>query len=502
VTEISHDAAVIAKPRKRGRRKFVIIGGGILAIVFLIACLYGFLKFYGRYQLAAAIAEADRSDPNWRIEDIEANRAVCPDDENSILVVEAAATLLPKPWPVWPAPEAGDDAQYRVRVQEALASGLENARVGERLDDRMMEALRAELTRASPAVEKARTLAKLPNGRKMLTWSPDLMGTLTPHFQDMRDVVLLLSYHSMLLAQEKKMNEAFEACRAAMNASRSVGDEPMAISQLVRVACRNAAAHSMERVLGLGDVSENTLSETQRALEQESEQNLFLYVARAERAILNGFLERLETGKLPMTTVQGMVGSRLNSGTLPSMDDMEMLFLANAPETQHAPMLRFLTRIVEASKLPPGERRPMLRVLEAEAPNEPLLVRLLMPAFGKMELGCVRSTAELRCATVMLALERYRQATGKWPDSLHSLAPRWIAKVPVDPFDGKPVRYRRFEQGVIVYSVGMDEIDNGGELEKPDGSQGADLGFRLFDPRHRRRTARKFELPKPAVQEN
>ena len=491
MTETTHHTAPLVNPRRRGRRKYVIVGGGILAIVVLIASIYSFLKFYGRHQLAAALAEADSSDPNWRIEDLEANRAVYSDDENSILVVEAAAKLLPKPWPVWPAPEAADDAQYRVQVERAVATALQDAKVGEQPDDRIMEALRAELKRASPALEKARSLANLPNGRKMLTWTPDVMGTLTPHFQDIRDVVQLLSYDSMLLAQENKMNEAFRDCRAAMNASGAVGDEPMGISQLVRVACRSMVVHSMEKILGLGAVSDKTLSETQRALEQESEENLLLYVARGERAMLNGFLERVESGKVPVNTIRGMVGSRLRSGTLSSMNDVEFALLAHTPESQHAAILRFLTRIVEASKLPPEERRPALRVLEAEVPNQPFLVRMLLPAFGKMEPAFVRSSAELRCAAVMLALERYRQATGKWPDSLESLVPRWIAKVPVDPFDGKPLRYRRFDQGVIIYSVGMDEVDNGGELEKPDGSQGADLGFRLFDPQHRRRAAKR-----------
>jgi len=34
--------------------------------------------------------------------------------------------------------------------------------------------------------------------------------------------------------------------------------------------------------------------------------------------------------------------------------------------------------------------------------------------------------------------------------------------VPLDPFDGKRMKIKRTEHGLIVYSIGPDEIDNGG----------------------------------------
>ena len=48
--------------------------------------------------LQEAVAEADRLDPHWRLEEIEANRIKIPDDRNSTLQVMKVRSLLPKGW--------------------------------------------------------------------------------------------------------------------------------------------------------------------------------------------------------------------------------------------------------------------------------------------------------------------------------------------------------------------------------------------------------------------
>ena len=94
-----------------------------------------------------------------------------------------------------------------------------------------------------------------------------------------------------------------------------------------------------------------------------------------------------------------------------------------------------------------------------------LLTKILVPALGRILEIDVRTTAQVDCAIVALGIERYRLAKGSLPKELAELAPRYIDKVPIDPFDGKPVRYKLTEPGYIVYSVGADGTDEGG-LEK------------------------------------
>ena len=58
--------------------------------------------------------------------------------------------------------------------------------------------------------------------------------------------------------------------------------------------------------------------------------------------------------------------------------------------------------------------------------------------------------------------------------------------MPLDPFDGKPLKFARRADGVTVYAIGTDGQDDGGAIPaKPDGRKGQDVGIRLFDPASR-----------------
>ncbi|TSA53855.1 MAG: hypothetical protein D4R45_04950, partial [Planctomycetaceae bacterium] len=74
-------------------------------------------------------------------------------------------------------------------------------------------------------------------------------------------------------------------------------------------------------------------------------------------------------------------------------------------------------------------------------------------------------------AQTSLAVERYRLAEGRLPQSLNNLVPAYIEAVPADPYDGHPLKYRTLETGFVVYSIGDDRSDDGG-AERGKGERG------------------------------
>ncbi|NOZ40003.1 MAG: hypothetical protein GXP24_07240 [Planctomycetes bacterium] len=75
-----------------------------------------------------------------------------------------------------------------------------------------------------------------------------------------------------------------------------------------------------------------------------------------------------------------------------------------------------------------------------------------------------RAKSKLLC--VELALLTFRGDQGNFPRKLDELVPKYLAVVPVDPFDldSGPLRYRREEDKYVLYSLGWNGRDDGGVL--------------------------------------
>ena len=70
-----------------------------------------------------------------------------------------------------------------------------------------------------------------------------------------------------------------------------------------------------------------------------------------------------------------------------------------------------------------------------------------------------------RVVVAATALKRFELKHAKLPATLAELTPEFLASLPIDPYDGKPLKYHPNDDGTFVlYSVGDDGIDNGGDV--------------------------------------
>ncbi len=79
-----------------------------------------------------------------------------------------------------------------------------------------------------------------------------------------------------------------------------------------------------------------------------------------------------------------------------------------------------------------------------------------------------QAEAERRIIITALALERFRVKFGNYPETVQALAPDFLPSPPIDFMNGQPLRYWLNEDGhFLLYSVGLDCVDNGGRMESP-----------------------------------
>ncbi len=496
-----------ATPRHRWRRlvshalllvSALIVGGGWLFVAVM------------NHRLNAVLAETDRLDPGWRLEDLDAKRPVIPDEENSALTVAAAVRKMPPRWPEWdyPLPQlerlplpAGADLPPEPPGEGMLgaadvADPAEEAR-GQfytrlcalqppvRLTTEQADGVRAERIRAADAVALARSLVHQPRGRHPDSRSKDRSKTASLIFQDTRQAARLLQFDALLRAADGDLESALASCVAMLNAAASLHDEPALNHQQNVIAVRALAVAQIERVLAQGEPPVAPLAALQARLAEEAERPVNLVGTRGERADMDRLMEAIQNGDMTLSEAHRLKG---RGGKGRAIDDPFLLYVPGAVAASRAAMLRRMNEAIAIMKSPTEQQESLLQKWEADAMNESVLVRELCPVLIKVFAAGWRSQAQFRCAAVALAVERYRRKHGRWPEALSDLAPAFLKAVPTDPFDGQPLRYRKDKEGVVVYSVGQDRKDDGGAFDTLNSDRlGTDLGFRLWESDRRGR---------------
>lgn len=78
-----------------------------------------------------------------------------------------------------------------------------------------------------------------------------------------------------------------------------------------------------------------------------------------------------------------------------------------------------------------------------------------------------------------IASERHRLEKGDYPESLPLLVPEYLEAVPSDPFDGQPLRFKKSQQEVVLYSVGINGVNDLGDATKDEKGVKRDIVLRI-----------------------
>ena len=339
-----------------------------------------------------------------------------------------------------------------------------------------VRSLRGARDAMQPVLADARGLADLPDGRFPITWTVDGLSTRLPHLKIMPQVATLLCYDALVRARDGELDGALLSCRAVLNAGRSVGDEPLLVSQSRRMLIREKACRQIEYTLTHGEAPAAALAELQHHLEAEDAQPLLWLGFRGERACADRFLEWIGSGRLTEKEIRN-VAANLEGVSL------DVASVAKA----RAALLRYYARAIEIATWAPEAQEVALLGLAQSDRDVPPLARAFTPSLVRIATTCRRTRAQLRCASTALAAERYRLARGQWPASLEGLVPSFLPAVPTDPFDGKPLRFHRRADGILIDSADRD--DGGAVAKAPSKGQFDDLGFHLWDVPLRHRPA-------------
>jgi hypothetical protein len=340
---------------------------------------------------------------------------------------------------------------------------------GQRLNAPQLQQAAELIAQNQTALAIFRRAATLPGSRYPADLSQGAFAEL-PHLSPLKSSVNLLQLEALVHAQNGRGREAAEAIQAMLGAGRSLAQEPIVISQLVRSAMDYLAVASTERALNLTTLAEPQLAALQAAFAEAETPNLSTRALVGERASSITVLTSPKDLTVPnepgaaeaVRTAQKSFGSSAMRAT--GIMQRDLGFLIDALGTN-----------IIISKLPDPE------LFNARASVDAISMRarqgyyvmssMLLPALSRIAVKDVEHRARLRVARTAMAVERYRLAnSGKLPSSLDALTPKFLSAVPADPFDGEPLRFKTTATGYVIYSLGQDLKDDDG-LPLPSGSQ-------------------------------
>jgi hypothetical protein len=469
----------------RGRRWLLWPALSVVVVIVGLATGYYFFVSWSDRDLREAIAETDHANPEgWQLDDIQAQRERVPDQENAALVVLKINGLLPANWPAPIIAVSGASGQspgagsQPLSVDDVLSEPLPNVQ----LSPNLLQAIQKRLEEAGPALAEAHKLVGMMHGRYPTEWNLDF-------YPAARSACQLLRYEAVLAAQREDYDRALALVRGVMGAARSIGDEPMIIPGVSRLACDRHAVLALERTLAQGSPSPRELIAMQELLEKESNEPMVWRILRGERAAIHKLLSEMRNGTASWPQSPGST-----SGFERALIGVSGRALARQ---SHGRILRLLNEYVEASRLPLEQQWRVMNALDQKlsqtkmiVPSMPNLSGMLSAFQQDSPIGTLtpwanefrQGLAILRCAVVAVALERYRRDNGRWPETLDVLVPKYLTSVPTDAQDGLPLRLKRRPDGITIYWIGPTGTYDGDNLNRRNYLKvGAGQGIQLWD---------------------
>jgi hypothetical protein len=426
--------------------------------------------------------------------ELDASYPAVPAETNAATQYIAAADVVDR-----------DSKQFYARMAAQRRSEKRDASSSENINPALLIVGGAELPSAGPIRDDdwkmaeaywdqvtshvAPTLEKLAaDGPRPSRYPIDLregFNVKLPHLARLRMLARELHLDALHWSVAGDSKKAQDAVLALMPLQASLSNEPILISQLVRIAILGIAVDSVETVVNRAPLTDDDL----QRLEQRLGQAL---PPHTEEMILDKAMH----GECAMSLAYAGFAA-INNSTLPlqpsrpSSIDPSWLFsgLAAPPVGDRMVLVYYYSNLVQ-------NVRKQSDGYSASTDQSDYLVgedtyfiaptaSLLAPAVARAYEAEWRIRMQLGMAQAALAAQRFRLAQGHLPKDLTELVPTYLSEVPNDCYaeHGQAVRYVIRKDGTfVVYSIGRNGRDEDGKNWKRD-NKSDDFAFTVA-PRH------------------
>jgi hypothetical protein len=366
-------------------------------------------------------------------------------------------------------------SQYRLahdQYQAAVAAGDKPDEYAYTRMDPQSAEVAAHLQRQQQALETIRRAAEMPACRLQADYShPSLSNTRVEELNAFRESASLLAVAAKAQAAAGNVDMALADCRRIYAMGRHPDPTSQIINALVSMAIDSLASKTVAQVLP---------SATSSA-------QLAGFSAPDPQALAPAFADDLRGEEaLGMTMICDIAsGKRAAPGGIPpAAGGVLWLLWLREDMAGYRELMHREQRLVQQPYCQTVGEWQQIRSNLGRRNGYGLMTGILMPDQGAANRAMVKVQVFRLAVGVALAATRYWLDHGDYPPTVAALVPDYLPAIPVDPFDGQPLRFKKSSDGsVVIYSVGPDGKDNGGQVEaQSPHEQPSDVGFILKPP--------------------
>jgi hypothetical protein len=312
------------------------------------------------------------------------------------------------------------------------------------------------------------------------------VAMLLPHLAMMKDLHQVLGTRAVLDVRDGNRDAAWTNVLASARLVTAWEVEPAEVSQTVRFGCASLAYDTTWQALQAQGWTDEQLGTLQREWESVDFFKALPETAAFTRASMAAMCQR-ERGE-PLSSALGLRGMGHSLRNIWSAIVYRWRQVGyrhqGSYEDERALLLHYRDRELEVRRAVQCPTWVEMRQLPGVTNFVPFISKLdsrmrsvlnarqmqmAVQRGGQSFLGrAAEAEARRRVLVAAIALERYRGRHGSYPTTLQQLVPELLQQPPVDFMDGQPLRYRPSEDGhFVLYSVGLDCTDNGGEMRRP-----------------------------------
>ena len=311
----------------------------------------------------------------------------------------------------------------------------------------------------------------------------EMQSVLLPNLWLFRSIARTLRFRVMFLAEHGQYQDAFTDMLSCYRLGQNIRGAKTLIEQLVGIAIEALSVRTVRDILANYEIESDVLAEFQRDCEKIIADENYVINFEAERLCLYDEIQRCFTsdrfgkGHLYMPRIRQLsevdIGYRIDDGFDEFLINTFMVF-AQAPRLFGHPdrdeTLAAANKIYDNMERLSRKSAAQLHAEEQaindeidKVINHNIFLSVVTPAVWRVIEISNRLPTEVGATLAMVAITRYKQDTGGYPEDLNELVTAgYISKLPIDSFSEKPLVYKRKGDDFILYSFGENCRDDGG----------------------------------------